>query len=98
LGYHPKHLEFLVPDIFNNETNVKRVNKPLLIISGEADKGTPPSQARKVFNSATGPKELIIHPVGRHNDLWEIPTDDNWLPIIRFIQDVNHNQKENPTH
>ena len=92
LGAIPKHLAFLVPDIFNNETYVKRVNKPLLVISSEMDKIISHSQARKVFNSAGDPKETIIHPEVNHNDLWENPTDDYWLPIIQFIEKVNHNQ------
>jgi fermentation-respiration switch protein FrsA (DUF1100 family) len=92
LGVISRRLEFLVPDILHNETNVKRVNKPLLAISSEADKITPPSQAREVFNSANDPKELIIHLEVTHNDLWENPTDDYWLPILRFIEKVNHLQ------
>jgi len=61
LGLLSRHLTFFVPDILNNETYVKRVNKPLLVISSDADKIIPFSQAQKVFNSASDPKELIIH-------------------------------------
>ena len=92
LGALPKHLAFLVPDIYNNETYIKRVNKPLLVISSETDKIISHSQAQKVFNSAGDPKETIIHPEVNHNDIWENPTDDYWLPIIQFIEKVNHNQ------
>jgi alpha-beta hydrolase superfamily lysophospholipase len=95
LGYLSRHLAFLVPDILNNETYVKRVNKPLLVISSEADKISPLSQAQKIFNSANEPKELIIHPDVNHNGIWENPTDDYWLPITRFIEKLNHLQWEN---
>ena len=90
LGLLSRHLTFFVPDILNNETYVKSVNKPLLVISSEADRITPLSQARKVFSSASDPKELIIHLEVNHNDLWENPTDDYWLPITQFIEKVNH--------
>jgi fermentation-respiration switch protein FrsA (DUF1100 family) len=69
---------------------VKRVNKPLLVISSEADKIIPLAQVQKVFTSASDPKELITHLEVNHNDLWENPTDDYWLPITRFIEKVNH--------
>jgi fermentation-respiration switch protein FrsA (DUF1100 family) len=92
LGVLSRRLVFLVSDVLNNETYVKRVDKPLLVISSEADEIIPLSQAQKIYNSASDPKELIIHLEVKHNDLWEDPTDDYWLPITKFIERVNHLQ------
>lgn len=88
LGF-PRQLAFTLPDLLVNETTVKRVNKPLLVISSEADQICPLAQAQKVFHAAEEPKAFIIHQEVNHNDLWENPTDDYWLPIIQFIEKVN---------
>ena len=88
----PRQLAFTIPDLLKNETTVKRVNKPLLVISSEADEICPLALAQKVFHAASDPKELFIHPDVNHNDLWENPADETWLPVIRFIEKVNHLQ------
>lgn len=88
LGY-PRQLAFTVPDLLNNEAYVKEVNQPLLVISSEADQICPLPMAQKVFDAAGDPKEFIVHQDVNHNDLWENPTDDYWLPILRFIEQVN---------
>lgn len=91
LGF-PSRLAFTIPDLLNNETTVKEVNKPLLVISSEADEICPLSLAQKVFDAASDPKELFIHPDVNHNDLWKNPADKTWLPVIRFIEKVSHLQ------
>ena len=94
-GKLPKPLAFIVPDVQNSEDIVNRVDKPLLMISSRADKVAPLEQAQKVFSAASDPKELIIHQKVNHNDLWENPTDDYWLPIIQFIEKCYHLHGEN---
>jgi pimeloyl-ACP methyl ester carboxylesterase len=91
LGF-PRQLAFMIPKLLKNETMVKEVHQPLLVISSEADWICQLPQAQKVFYAANQPKEFIIHRAVKHNDLWENPTDEYWFPILRFIEKVNLNR------
>jgi hypothetical protein len=54
----------------SNLREVKKINIPLLLISGEEDKITPPQMAEKLYqNSGSQNRNLLIIKKGGHNDL-----------------------------
>lgn len=48
---------------------IQRVQAPVLILHGDADRTIPVAQGRTLFDAAREPKRLIVYPGGRHNDL-----------------------------
>ena len=48
---------------------ITRVEAPLLILHGDADRIIPAAQGKRLFAAARQPKTLRIYPGGRHNDL-----------------------------
>lgn len=48
---------------------IGEVDAPVLVLHGEADRVIPVDQGERLFAAASEPKELILYPAGRHNDL-----------------------------
>ena len=66
------HLGFAAPfvgDAFNNDSKIKNVKVPLLIIHGDRDKIIPIQFGQKVFHAANTPKFFHKIQGGGHNDL-----------------------------
>jgi alpha-beta hydrolase superfamily lysophospholipase len=84
-GLVPRWLTFLLPDLWNNVRDVRKLKQPLLVLQSDADQLFPVSMARAVHDAATVPKQLVIlrgydHEAGHRN-----PTDAYWAPVIRFL-------------
>jgi len=58
-----------VGNAFNNDTKIKKVKIPLLIIHGDKDKIIPIEFGQKVFRAANAPKFFQKIQGGGHNDL-----------------------------
>ena len=48
---------------------VRRLRVPLLLVAGEADRHTTLAESRRLFDAASGPKELWVVPNAPHGDL-----------------------------
>ena len=48
---------------------IRRVDAPVLILHGDADRTIPLAHGRRLFEAAREPKEMKIYPGGQHNDL-----------------------------
>jgi pimeloyl-ACP methyl ester carboxylesterase len=53
-----------------------RIDVPVLVIHGDADRETPPDHSRRVFEALHGPKRLIMVPGAQHNgslrpEIWD---------------------------
>jgi alpha-beta hydrolase superfamily lysophospholipase len=85
-GIIPRSLAFIGPDVLNNLNTIGQVNKPMLLVHSQADEIVPLWQAKRLYQAANAPKELVVHDSFQHNAIWQIPGDDYWLPIVRFVQ------------
>jgi alpha-beta hydrolase superfamily lysophospholipase len=85
-GIIPKPLAFLGPDVLNNLKTIEQLTRPLLIVHSQADEIVPLWQAKRLYQAANAPKELVVHDQFQHNAIWQTPGDDYWLPIVRFVQ------------
>ena len=56
-------------DKFNNESKIRDYHGPLLVIQGQADNLVPPSQGRRIFEMASGPKQCLWIAGAHHNDV-----------------------------
>lgn len=48
---------------------VDQIGVPLLVLHGDADQIVPVELGQALFGKASAPKDMIIYPGGRHNDL-----------------------------
>ena len=88
-GIIPKPLAFIGPDVLNNLNTIGQVNRPLLVVHSQDDEIVPLWHAKRLYQAANAPKELVVHDKFQHNAIWQTPGDDYWLPIVRFVQGEN---------
>jgi len=62
-----------------------RIDVPVLVIHGDADRETPPDHARRVFEALHGPKRLIMVPGAQHNGSLR---PEIWDQIERWVLDA----------
>ena len=84
-GLVPRWLTFLLPDLWNNVRDVRKLKQPLLVLQSDADQLFPVSMARAVHDAATVPKQLVILRGFDHESGHRNPTDVYWAPVVRFL-------------
>jgi fermentation-respiration switch protein FrsA (DUF1100 family) len=77
----------------DNTKQVKDMNCPLLVITGEKDDVAPPWQGKKIFETAPGPvKKFEIIPKGEHKDLYISNNDgrrDYYIRVLsKYLDDI----------
>jgi alpha-beta hydrolase superfamily lysophospholipase len=78
-------LLYAIPDAWDDVENARRVHVPLLVVYSDADKVNPPSMGQSIFEAAPGSKQLAVLHGFPHNALYRAPTDDWWMPVLRFL-------------
>ena len=73
--------KFMVIDKFNNLSKIKKINSPLLIISGKKDEITPHSHSVRLYNEANNPKDFLFIDEAMHNNLYDFKIDQK---VIEF--------------
>ena len=58
----------MLKDTYESEERIRRVESPLLVIAGEADRIVPPQDSRRLFESANEPKRFHLVAGADHND------------------------------
>jgi len=64
-------LGWLLDARYDNLAKIGRVRSPLLIIQGEADTIVPPAMARRLYEAANEPKQLVLVEGAEHGDVPE---------------------------
>ncbi len=54
---------------YDNLDRISGIDTPLLVLHGTDDRAIPVHLGQALFDAAEEPKELILYPGGRHNDL-----------------------------
>ena len=85
-GLVPRWATFLLPDLWNNVRDTRNLRQPLLVLQSDGDQLFPVSMAKAVFDAATVPKEMVVLRGYRHEDGHRRPTDEFWMPVVRFLQ------------
>jgi fermentation-respiration switch protein FrsA (DUF1100 family) len=67
-AHYPLLPPFLLRDRYRVEEQIASLEIPLLVVMGSSDSIVPPTQSRRVFEAAPGPKELVIMEGLDHND------------------------------
>lgn len=79
-------LNLIVTQRFNSIAKVKSLQTPLLILHGANDEIIPFHMSKKLFNAAPQPKQLVIIPQARHNDLPQVGSEKYFRSLKQFIQ------------
>ena len=74
-------VRLLVKDKFDNFSKIKKINSPLLIISGKKDEIVPHSHSRILFNEAEVNKKSVFIDEAMHNNLYDFGIE-KW--VIKF--------------
>lgn len=75
-------VSFLMRDPFVSREHIKRVEEPLLVVHGTADRVIPVEHGRKLFEAAGEPKKLVIIEGAGHADLWKRGL---WPIVLEFL-------------
>jgi uncharacterized protein len=80
-------LPFFFPGLFlrshfNNLERINRVKCPVIFIHGERDTLIPPHHSRKLFDTFTGRKRLILIPGASHNDVTTYPDYQSFVQLV----------------
>lgn len=72
-------------DAVSPRTAASKIQVPVLLIHGDADRETPPDHSRRVYAALAGPGELMIVPGAGHN---QSLTNEVWSRIERWLDEV----------
>jgi fermentation-respiration switch protein FrsA (DUF1100 family) len=64
-------LGLLIADKYHNESNIRLVRVPVLVLHGERDEVIPAEMGLRVYRAANEPKRIELFPDGGHDDLFE---------------------------
>lgn len=73
---------------YPNLRRIRKINCPLLVIHGTADRVIPFAQGETLFDRATEPKILYAMPDTDHNEVLLFADTDYWEKVDAFLQKV----------
>jgi alpha-beta hydrolase superfamily lysophospholipase len=82
----PKLLGALMPDVWDNVSQAKRIHAPLLWIHSRADRTNPIAEGQAVFDAAPNPKRALILDGYGHNAIYQELPEQIWTPMTAFIR------------
>ncbi len=75
----------VVPDVWDNARAIRQVRAPVLVVQSDADVMTPVEGARKVYDAANQPKQLVVLHGFKHNGLRRHTSEAWWTPVLGFV-------------
>jgi uncharacterized protein len=79
---------FLIRTRFDNETKIRGLRVPKLIIAAERDDVVPPDHARRLFEAAAPPKEMSVIRGASHNDTYLVGERDYLAAWSKFLSSI----------
>ena len=80
---------FLVRSRYDTESKIARVAPPKLFVAAAQDDVAPPAQARRLFDLARSPKELLVVPGAGHNDAYVLGGEMYLAAWRRFLDAID---------
>ena len=74
----------LLPNVIDAKSNVGNFEVPVLVIASDADRVIPAALVRRVYESATEPKQLLMLTASSHNALTEADLIW-WMPVLEWV-------------
>jgi uncharacterized protein len=82
----PRSLAALMPDVWDNVSQVKHIRAPLLWIHSRADQTIPVAEGQAVFDAAPGPRKALILDGYGHSAIYQQLPEAIWAPMTAFIR------------
>ena len=79
-------LRWLIPDVWNNVREVRRVRAPLLVVHGTGDHLLPVDMAHAIHAAAPEPRSLALLDGFHHTAAWDEASEAFWGPVIEFAK------------
>lgn len=76
----------LLRDRFAAIDRIPRIHVPLLVIAGGLDRIVPVENSRRLYDTAAGPKALLLVPDADHNDYELLAGDEMVGAIVQFLR------------
>lgn len=73
---------------YPNLARIRKINCPLLVVHGTADKVVPFRQGKQLFARARGPKIFHSMPATGHNEVFLFADDAYWSAVRAFLKKV----------
>jgi len=87
VGMVPKWLDWLLPDVWDNESRMRLAKPPVLIVHSRADELLDWHQAVRLSEAAAGPHRLVMLDALTHNAAITPQEQDRyWAPILGFFR------------
>jgi uncharacterized protein len=87
-------LDWILTQRFNSIEKVASLPMPILFIHGIEDSVVPAFMGKKLYEAATGYKQLYMVPNAGHNDVAEVAGEEEYLEKLRqFVQQVRMQKK-----
>jgi alpha-beta hydrolase superfamily lysophospholipase len=84
-GRVPSWLSWLLPDLYDNLTAIRRVTAPLLIVHSAADSVFSLQGAERLLAVAPVERKQLVHLDHTRHDEY-LSSGDDWRPVIAFIK------------
>jgi fermentation-respiration switch protein FrsA (DUF1100 family) len=82
----PRFVLYMIPDIWDNVEAVARNHAPLLVVHSDTDMVNPVSMARRIFDAAPEPKQMVVLHGFPHNAPYVNPSEEWWKPVLPFLR------------
>jgi len=82
-GQVPSAVAFLIPDPYDNEGAIARIEKPVLIVHSDRDQVFPISDAERLVEAAGGVARLIRADSPAHDAY--LADSGDWEPVLQFL-------------
>ena len=79
-------VSYLMTDQFLSREHIARVDEPVLVVHGTADRVIPVEYGRRLFEAAGEPKRLAVIEGAAHGDLWDRGL---WPTVLQFLAESN---------
>jgi hypothetical protein len=79
-------VRWLLRDRYATIDHIARVNAPVMVIGGDADRIVPIDQTRRVFEAARDPKSLLVIKGADHNDGSLLSGREMIEGVLRFLE------------
>lgn len=78
-------VSFLLWDQYPNTDRIEKLETPVMVIAGSADRIVPPQQSIELYEAASQPKQLVVIEQAGHNDFELLAGEKMIGEIDRFL-------------
>jgi fermentation-respiration switch protein FrsA (DUF1100 family) len=86
--HYPFVPRFLIRSRFDNGARIPLVEAPKLFLVAQRDEIVPPAHGRRLYDLATGKKQIFVIPGAGHNDTYRVGGEAYWKAWESFLKAI----------